>query len=332
MNAPNGEADIDGDAVPNELNVGCETCHGAGSAHAKASNKLKASLIVSPGKLAAERATVICTQCHSRPQGTMQTDPPINKANRMLTPGLSRNEYLVNHTTREDAAQGDLWADGVQSKARHQQGTALIRSKHCVNETQTLTCSSCHDTHGKSGLEHQLKLVVRDGKDSICASCHKVDLKSLTTQTVGEPHADKIACVDCHMSKTTQTGAGAGKGIDGPDGKNYWMNDITSHLFEVPRIANKGVKGVKGVEPGRAMPIPHTNACGAVRHESEKMQAASGRAPADGGWRRRAPLLVACARSRGLHRGRAGAAGVHTAAFGAGSRHGDDTDLPGTGL
>ena len=38
------------------------------------------------------------------------------------------------------------------------------------------------------------------------------------------------------------------------------MNDITSHLFDVPRKANPAVKGV---EPGRAMPIPYTNACGA---------------------------------------------------------------------
>ncbi len=34
VNDPNGEADIDGDGVPNELNIGCESCHGAGSAHA----------------------------------------------------------------------------------------------------------------------------------------------------------------------------------------------------------------------------------------------------------------------------------------------------------
>jgi len=37
------------------------------------------------------------------------------------------------------------------------------------------------------------------------------------------------------------------------------MNDVTSHLFDVPRKDNVGVKGV---EPGKAMPIPYTNACG----------------------------------------------------------------------
>lgn len=267
-NDEQGEADIDGDGVPNELNVGCETCHGAGSAHAKAKKSLKASLIVSPGKLAAERATVICTQCHSRPQGTMNNDQPINKDNRMLTPGISRNEYLVNHTSREDAAQADFWADGVHSKSHHQQGTDLIRSKHYANEFRTLSCSSCHDLHGEKGLPHQISMPVRDGKDSLCASCHKVDMKQHTTKTVGEAHTKNIACVDCHMTKTMQTGAGLGKGITGADGKNYWMNDITSHLFDVPRITNKAVKGV---EPGKAMPNPYTNSCGAECHKAEKM-------------------------------------------------------------
>jgi len=186
----------------------------------------------------------------------------------MLTPGISRNEYLVNHTTREDAAQGDFWPDGVHSKAHHQQGTDLIRSKHYVNGSQTLTCSSCHDPHGKTGLKHQLVLDARDGKNSLCASCHKVDLKEHTTKAVGEPHTKKIACVDCHMTKTMQTGAGLGKGLETKDGKNYWMNDITSHLFDVPRITNKGVKGVAA---GSAMPIPYTNACGSSCHEVEKM-------------------------------------------------------------
>ncbi|HEX9721157.1 MAG TPA: hypothetical protein VGA59_15675, partial [Ramlibacter sp.] len=109
---------------------------------------------------------------------------------------------------------------------------------------------------------------VRDGQNSLCASCHKVSLKEHTTKSVGTAHTDKIACVDCHMTKTMQTGAGLGKGIAGSDGKNYWMNDITGHLFDVPRITNKAVKGV---EPGKAMPTPYTNACGSSCHKAEKM-------------------------------------------------------------
>ena len=35
----------------------------------------------------------------------------------MMTPKfISRNDYLVNYTTREDAAPKDYWADGIHSK------------------------------------------------------------------------------------------------------------------------------------------------------------------------------------------------------------------------
>ena len=260
VNDPNGEADIDGDGVPNELNIGCETCHGPGSEHVKSTMARKAATIVSPAKLAAERATVICTQCHSRTQGNLHNDQPVNKENRMLTPGTSRNDYLLNYTTREDAAQKDFWPDGIHSKAHHQQGTDLIRSKHYLNGSQTLSCYNCHEPHGKTEVKHQLKAEVRDGKNSLCASCHKdVVIKTHTQQKIGFAHAMKINCVDCHMTRTMQTGAGFGKGAENKAGQNYWLNDITSHLFDVPRKDNKGVKGV---EPGKAMPIPYTMGCG----------------------------------------------------------------------
>jgi hypothetical protein len=258
---PNGEADIDGDGVPNELNIGCEVCHGPGSVHATSTLAKKGSTIVHPGKLASERATAVCNQCHSRPQGYLKNDQPVSRDNRMLTPGTSRNEYLENFTTREDAAQADFWGDGLHSKGHHQQATDFIRSKHYLNANRILSCSDCHDVHGKEGIRHQLKMQVRDPANSLCASCHKaVDVKSHTLQKVGFEHpADAIRCIDCHMTMTMQSGAGLGKGLSAADGKNYWMNDITSHLFTVPRKDNKAVKGV---EPGRAMPIPYTNPCG----------------------------------------------------------------------
>ena len=258
VNDPNGEADIDGDGVPNELNIGCEVCHGPGSEHAKSAKTMKAATIVNPGKLSAERATVVCDQCHSRPQGNLKNDQPVSKENRMLVPGINRNECLTNFTTREDAAQKDFWGDGVHSKAHHQQGTDFIRSKKYMNGTQLLTCATCHDPHGKSAVKHQLRMEARDAKSSLCSSCHtNVAIKAHTEKAVGAEHED-ITCVDCHAAKTMQTGAGT-KGLEKAGGKTYWVNDITAHLFDVPRKANKAVKGV---DPGKAMPIPYTNSCG----------------------------------------------------------------------
>ena len=261
VNDPNGEADIDGDGIPNELNIGCENCHGAGSAHVKAPKGKKASTIVSPGKLSTERSSVVCGQCHSRPQGNLKNDQPVNKDNKMMIPGTSRNDYLTNYTTREDAAKKDHWPDGIHSKAHHQQYTDFIKSKKYRNGNQLLKCSDCHDPHGMTNYKHQMRADVKDVKNSLCTTCHKAnaDIKKHMQAKTGVPEMGKINCIDCHNTKTMQTGAGLGKGLARKDGKNYWMNDITSHLFDVPR---KDHVGVKGVDPGKAMPIPYTNACG----------------------------------------------------------------------
>lgn len=263
-----GEIDIDGDGKPNEINLGCETCHGPGSAHDKAKEIDMPSTIVTPGKLAAERASMICGQCHSRPQGHLKNDQPVNAAFKMMLPGTARNVFLSDYTTREDAAAKDFWADGLHSKSHHQQYTDFIKSSKYRNGNQLVACSDCHDTHDAK-FPHQLKTDA--SKPESCTSCHKDsgDMKQhVADKTKCTVAAEKITCSDCHNTKTMQTGAGFGKGVNGKDGKNYWLNDITSHLYDVPRKDNKGVKGV---ESGKAMPIPYTKPCGAACHDTKNL-------------------------------------------------------------
>ena len=272
VNDPNGEFDIDGDGIPNELNIGCESCHGAGSVHAKAPKERKAATIVSPGKLASERASVICGQCHSRPQGFLNNDQPVNKDNKMMVPGTSRNDYLVNYTTREDASPKDVWES--HSKSHHQQYLDFIRSSKYRNGRLILSCDDCHDPHGVTTIKHQLRADMVSPASTFCVSCHadQKDMAKHTETKVGAAHTvdeTKITCTSCHQPKTAQTGAGFGKGLEAGEGKNYWMNDITSHLFTVPRKDNKHVKGI---EPDKAMPIPYTNACGASCHDPNSMK------------------------------------------------------------
>lgn len=271
VNDPNGEFDLDGDGVPNELNIGCESCHGAGSVHAKAKKAKKAATIVSPGKLASERASVICGQCHSRPQGFLKNDQPVNKDYKMMVPGTSRNDYLVNYTTREDASPKDIWES--HSKSHHQQYLDFIRSTKYRNGDRILSCDDCHDPHGVSTVKHQMREDAVSPNSTFCQSCHTAqkDIAKHTEAAVGTAHDVKetnITCTSCHQPKTAQTGAGFGKGLVTADGKVYWMNDITSHLFTVPRKDNVFVKGV---DPDKAMPIPYTNSCGISCHDAESM-------------------------------------------------------------
>jgi hypothetical protein len=268
-NDPNGEMDIDGDGTPNEINMGCENCHGPGSAHVKAPKAKKAANIVSPGKLAAERSSMICGQCHSRPQGNLKNDQPVNTDNKMMLPGTSRNTFLTQYTTREDAADKDYWADGLHSKSHHQQYSDFIKSSKHRNGNHLVACADCHEPHGKAKFAHQMKLDSNSAES--CTTCHKgsTDMaKHVMDKTKCNVAPEKITCANCHSTKTAQTGAGMGKGMTGKDGKNYWMNDISSHLYDVPRKDNVGVKGV---EPGKAMPIPYTNSCGAGCHNTSAL-------------------------------------------------------------
>jgi len=272
VNDPNGELDIDGDGVPNELNIGCESCHGAGSAHVKAAKAQKAATIVSPNKLASERASVICGQCHSRPQGNLNNDQPVNKDYKMMVPGTSRNDYLVNYTTREDASPKDVWES--HSKSHHQQYLDFIRSAKYRNGDRILSCGDCHDPHGVSTFKHQMRQDAVSPGNTFCQSCHAAqgDIAKHTEATVGaahDPAETKITCTSCHQPKTAQTGSGFGKGLVTAEGKVYWMNDITSHLFTVPRKDNAFVKGV---DPDKAMPIPYTSSCGVSCHDPESMK------------------------------------------------------------
>ncbi|MBE0576666.1 MAG: hypothetical protein IH613_12315 [Desulfuromonadales bacterium] len=227
-----------------ELNVGCETCHGPGSEHISAGGN--GAAIVTPGNLTAERESVICGQCHSRPKGTYDgitsNDSPLNADGKMLFPGTSRADYLANHTSRNDATTTDLWAD-QHSKSHHQQYTDFIASSKYRNGSSLKTCTSCHDVHAPGTDRHQLS-GTKD--DSLCLSCH-TDIVSEDHQVAkigAELHSfSQALCIDCHTVATAKSGAGE---------QDWAAGDINSHRFDVPLRANVT----------DAMPIPYDNPCG----------------------------------------------------------------------
>ncbi len=84
-------------------------------------------------------------------------------------------------------------------------------------------------------------------------------------------------CTDCHMPGTANTGGVAGEfgrliktpphtGAQEEENNSYWQGGLRSHVFDVPL---KTSATVRGVTPGRAMPVPYTNACGTCHVVSE---------------------------------------------------------------
>jgi predicted CXXCH cytochrome family protein len=233
-----GDFDLDGDGVREELNVGCESCHGPGSRHWEAAGRGKH--IVSLKLLTPEREAMVCGQCHSRPKGALGTDSPVNADGWMMIAGTSRNDFLKGYaTTQLDGAAADFWTDaGQHSKSHHQQYTDFIRSGMYKNASSLMTCGSCHDPHRKTASKRQLRASPSDNA-ALCGSCHAAQGGDLTAHLTAKAipfastKASSALCTDCHMPKTAKTGSGE-PGLLGTSGTQYWMNDVSSHRFDVP--------------------------------------------------------------------------------------------------
>lgn len=253
-----GTYDYDGDGQLDEINTGCEVCHGPGSEHVASGGA-----IVQPGLITPERESMICGQCHSRPLGALGTEVPDNASGYLMLPGNSRSYFLTNHTNgvQFDTNLGsDLYEDiDEHSKSHHQQYTDFIRSPLYKNSEELVTCSSCHNMHGTDNFR---SLTAATDDNSLCLNCHS-DKASITEHTEDELGTDVdmgATCTDCHMSKMAKTGAGrAGNG-------NYWENDVTSHLLAVPLKTTSIVAGQAVADS--LMPIPYTNSCGTC-HDSD---------------------------------------------------------------
>jgi hypothetical protein len=270
-----GDFDYDGDGLAEELNVGCETCHGPGSAHWEQGGQGKH--IVSLNLLTPEREAMVCGQCHSRPAGKFGTDSPVDAQGRMMVAGTSRNDFLKNHAgggtpAKLDAAAADLWGDGAvnesgldHSKAHHQQYTDFIKSRLYKNAEELMTCSSCHDPHKKTStpdgtaIARQLRKSPNDNAQ-LCGGCHSADptaleahIEGMLSGVPGALHVSSgVKCVDCHMPKTAQTGAARPTVVGFVTATQYFWNDVTSHVFDMPR---------KSVTLAKKTPTAYVNPC-----------------------------------------------------------------------
>ncbi|MCB9917584.1 MAG: hypothetical protein H6832_04200 [Planctomycetes bacterium] len=271
-----GVFDIDGDASPDELNVGCEVCHGAGSEHIGFAN---ARAIVSPKALSPSRETQLCGRCHDGvlgkdDRGNMQ---PVDSAGRMAPPGISRAEFLRDYTSRKGPSTDDLWTDAFHSKTSGQQYADFLKSAHHRNERRLVVCSDCHDQHGKGAFDGELKGDPANG--AMCATCHATEINAHLLEKTGSVKlGSTTTCTSCHFSKIAKSGAGTrGKllgmltGGAGDANITYWQNDISSHHTVVPKKTNVGVSGKV---PGTAMPVPYVNACGTC-HDASNLQYSS---------------------------------------------------------
>ena len=183
-----------------EWNVGCEKCHGPGSAHAAHPSQ---STIVNPARLPAMDATDTCIQCHS--QGRPLTPQSAGKAYDWPV-NFVVGGHLASFWKLEDSKLGETtfthYADGTAHKNR-MQGNDFVQS---LMFRRGVTCNSCHDAHG---TENNADLI-KPG-DRMCLECHgpqspngprAVSVEAHTHHLPGSPGSD---CLACHMPRIEQT-------------------------------------------------------------------------------------------------------------------------------
>jgi hypothetical protein len=237
--------DYDHDGLPDNVNIGCEACHGPGSQHVLAGGDPE--YILAPSTLDTERSNEICQQCHIRAKSAPSETFGYPYRDDVLDhwiPGNSEaplTDYYVD--------KAGLWPDGVTSRQHHQQYEDLYQSSKPTFPFHPIKCVECHSPHkgGKRMVvtrieDEGLTIATSNENNTLCLACHATHgaFEEITKEQVAE-YEDNIdhirnvteahtnhpfgptrsmglsRCSGCHMPYTAKSAV------------NY---DVSSHTFE----------------------------------------------------------------------------------------------------
>ena len=178
-----------------ELNISCESCHGAGRKHSENS---RIEDIVNPARLTRDRSMDVCLSCHQsgRPHGA-QTEYgwPVG-----YQPGEILSKYWKGFEP-EGKLTPEFWPNGTAKKNRVQGNTFVQSAMH----DRKLQCSNCHDSH--SG-RHPAMTLKSASDNALCLTCHSPGQKQKLKEPTLSEHTHHAAtstgsrCIECHMAKT----------------------------------------------------------------------------------------------------------------------------------
>ena len=177
----------------NELNIGCEACHGPGALHVKDPRGSKAIV---------DKTSENCGQCHIRGQDTSKTfgypiDYEFNKPQTLL----------AKFTPIPVTDAGSVYPDQKNSNRHRQQYLDWQKGKHAA---AGVTCTTCHDPH-VGALTYRTGML-RAPEKALCGQCHEAIVADPVKHS-GHRY-EQASCSSCHLLKTIGSGS------------------VTTHTFE----------------------------------------------------------------------------------------------------
>jgi len=194
-----------------EIDVGCETCHGAGSRHVAWADSQKKWWPLGKAKDATKGLAVLFDE---RKDVTWSWDEGAGKPRRSTPPRTLRKEVEtcgLCHARR--SAFSEKWVPGqwlsdthhvslLERQLFHADGQMRNREetydyapfKQSKMFAKGVTCADCHDPHSAS---------LRAPGDGVCLQCHASHHYETTAHRHHEGMSKAIECTSCHMRERT---------------------------------------------------------------------------------------------------------------------------------
>jgi len=190
-----------------DVNVGCEACHGAGSAHAEAPADTSLRLASTAQQWAfAGNATIARLASDATPGQELETCAACHSRRSQLTDAVLPGDPLLDGFRPALLDAPLYYPDGQIRDEVFVYGSFLQSRMHRAG----VTCSDCHEPHSAA---------VRADGNALCAGCHQpaaFDTPEHHHHPVSSPGAQ---CVNCHMRAETYMG----------------VDPRRDHSFRVPR-------------------------------------------------------------------------------------------------